>query len=270
MSEKPYRVKIPKTIWAKSDLEALDIAEREFGLRPKKAVLDAFAHVPRWLYDIAVSNGWCDDADRHPHTSTYDGRTWVGDGRCVVAVTASADVSGLKTIAPAVFGSAFADVNTAVPGAVKRRRTHMMIGDVVVDIRFARVVEHFHGTDFEWCTTSPRSPVFAKRDGKVVAVVMPMTAPPRDAEAQELAERLAKAECDLEQRKRAATQKADIEAAKAALPDADAAEAQASRRANELRRLAYLAPLLDEQATSAAESTVEELRKRLAALDEVA
>lgn len=269
---RPYRVKVPKIVWAENEIAALDAAEKEYGARPKKAVLDEHAHLPRWLYDIAQPNGWCSDGMRHPIAVTYLGKKWIGDGYCVLLAPEGAATDGFKT---AVTDSAVAGVldpwSKAKPQKMVRRRTYCQIGYAMVDMRFIRVVEHFFGTEgYEWRASGDLAPVFAVRDGQPIACVMPTREPPRDAEAKQIADRLHAAEAELERTRKAMAKKAEIEAAVKDKPKAEDARLKAYDRFAKLQELAGMAPLLDEKKAAALEAEVEQLRGRLTAIDEAA
>lgn len=263
---KPYIVKVPKVVWAADDIDALDKAKTEFGARPKKAKEHHLSHVPREWFDIANTTQWLARGTRFVD---FDGSRWFGDGHCMVRMGAGADVGDAKDSTGEGAPYIRKHLKTAKSAPYQRKRTHCLVGGAIIDLRFARVVEHFFGDVDEWRCINDKTPVFAMRVGKPVALVAPMLAPPDDTEAFELRMSLERAQFDLRGLRETIAQKRKIAAAVAELPDLERAKRESDDRFFEASRLAGLAPIIPTAADKEAAlvARIDALTAKIAAHD---
>jgi hypothetical protein len=258
-----FTVKVPVKVTAGSEEEALALAEKQFGARPKKAVLVEASLWPDALRPLAETHG-IEVRHNRVRWGTLDGGTWVTNGIFGVR-TPGVTYDGEPD--PVIQNMPRGEGNQAAPRT--DYRLHSQIGDVMVDARFLRFVEAIHGP-CEWRVGVRESEATAYVGAEWVAVVMPTR---ENLTANDARKRKAAADAEVKRCADVLAQATSITAAAAAIPEAEkleettkAAWAAASSRLSSLRRSAANAPLLAgaaaklEAATKAAQEATDELK----------
>ena len=236
-----FTVKVPVKVTAGSEEEALALAEKQYGAKPKKAVLVESSLWPDALRPLAEKHGIEVRADR-VRWGTLDGATWITNG-----------YFGVQTPGVAYEGEPYPGIQDMPRGEgnqVAPRldfRLHCQFGEVMIDARFVRFVEAIHGP-CEWRVGVRESEATAYVGAEWVAVTMPTR---ENLTANDARCRKAAADAEIKRCAEVLEQATSIAAAVAALPEAEKLEAAtkaayfaASSKLSSLRRTAMDAPLL--------------------------
>lgn len=173
-----FVVKVPVRIKADNAEEALDIAEKQYGRRPKKATVVESSLWPELLRPL-VEKHCIHTRFGMPEWGMVDDEPWVTNNHFTTwargAVFSGEPLMNFDSLVPR--GKQNVEV------ARSSFRLHYQFGDAIVARRYVDFIEELHGT-CKWMAFNAVDAVTAYHDDRLVGVVMPMSINPTVEDAE--------------------------------------------------------------------------------------